>query len=287
MNGQALLRAVAALLCFASAAGAQVAAGTDAPTPLTAQRTGDFTATLTERSRESEADRWKERFQFEGDLDFWDYDLATETFSVYVPPDYDADAEPYGVVVWVSASDGGGIPAAFKPLLDERHLIWIGPDHAGNDRHIFVRAGLALDAALDVERVYHVDGNRIFVSGLSGGGRMAAMLAVDYPDVFDGGFPVIGLTTYQNVPIPSTPGTSVPRFPTPSSSILARARRQPFVIMTGSGDFNREECLLVAEAYERDGFTDLHLLDIEGMEHEMPSPENFARGLDLLLGVAR
>jgi hypothetical protein len=54
--------------------------------------------------------------------------------------------------------------------------------------------------------------------------------------------------------------------------------------MTGSADFNREECRLTAEAYEREGFTDLHLLDVEGMGHEMPSAESFARGLDLLVG---
>lgn len=260
--------------------------GETSPVPIAAHRTGEFDATLSVRSPESGARRWAERFQFAGDLERWDYDLATETFSLYVPPAYDPDGEPYGVVVWVSPRDDGGIPEALRPVFDERRLIWIGPNNAGNQRHLFPRAGLALDAALNVDRSYNIDPDRIFVSGLSGGGRMSAMHAVAYPDVFAGGFPIIGVTTYLSVSVGPGAGQLVPQFPTPPPDMLERAKQQPFVVMTGSGDFNREECQLTAAAYERDGFTDLHLLDIDGMGHEMPSAEHFARGLDLLLGRA-
>lgn len=252
--------------------------------PLTAHRIGDFKAVLPLRSPESEADRWAFRFQFGGDLTSWDYDLSDERFSVYVPADYDPEGDPYGVIVWISPFDDGQIPPQLRRALDERHLIWISPDNAGNSRHLFPRAGLALDAALNMERFYNVDADRIYLSGLSGGGRMAAMLAVDYPDVFAGGYPIIGVTAYMQIRLETTPGLFVPMYPPPSDDMLRRAKRQPFVIMTGSGDFNREECRLTAEAYEREGFRELHFLDIDGMGHEMPSPENFARGLDLLLG---
>lgn len=269
-----------ALHCFASGALAQNVA------PLTPHRIGQFDATLQARSPESDARRWKARFQFPGNLDNWDYDLATERFSLYVPVAYDPEGEPYGVLVWVSAFDDGSMPTALQAVLDERRLIWIGPHNAGNPRHLFPRAGLALDAALNVERAYNVDPDRIFVSGLSGGGRMAAMHAVAYPEVFDGGLPIIGVTTYLTVAPESNPDQRVPSFPRPAPDVLERARRQPLVIMTGSGDFNRDECRATAAAYERDGFTALHLLDIDGMGHEMPSPEDFGRGLDLLLAVA-
>jgi len=282
----------AALCCCASVAAAQADArgalgGPNATSaPLTGHRTGDFKAVLSVRSPESEAADWAARFQFGGDLTNWDYNLADERFSLYVPADDDAGGEPYGVVVWISPFDDGTIPPQLRSAFDERHLIWIAPDNAGNSRHLFPRAGLTLDAAENVERVYHVDPDRIYVSGLSGGGRMAAMMAVDYPDVFAGGYPIIGVTAYLSVRLETTPGLFVPMYPPPSSDMLRRAKRQPFVIMTGSGDFNREECRLTAEAYEREGFRALHYLDIEGMGHEMPSPENFARGLDLLLGIS-
>lgn len=257
--------------------------GQVSPAPLVAHRTGEFDATFSVRSPESGARRWAERFQFAGDLEPWDYDLATESFSLYVPPSYDPDGEPYGVVVWVSPRDDGGIPEELRSVFDDRHLIWIGPNNAGNRRHLFPRAGLTLDAAVNAIRFYNVDPERIFVSGLSGGGRMSAMHAVAYPDVFAGGFPIIGVTTYLRVSVGAGSGQLVPQFPTPPPDMLERAKHQPFVVMTGSGDFNREECQLTAAAYERDGFTDLHLVDIDGMGHEMPSAEQFARGLDLLL----
>jgi len=275
---------VAALLCLSSPAQAQD--GAAPPDTLVPHRTGTFDAVLTERSPESEARRWSERFQFGGNLTNWDYDLATESFSIYVPPDYDPRGDAYGAVIWLSPFADGALPESFQAVLDERHLIWIGPNNAGNDRHIFVRSGMALDAALNIQRAYHVDPARVFVSGLSGGGRVAAMQAVDYPDVFSGGFPIIGVTTYLHVPLESSPGQAVLRFLPPTPDLLQRAMGQPFVIMTGSGDFNREECRLVADAYRRAGFSDVHLLDIEGMGHQMPEPEDFARGLDLLLAGA-
>lgn len=280
---------VAWLHCFVSVSLAQDAVaprarGEVSAAPIAAHRTGDFDAILSVRSPESGTRRWGERFQFAGDLERWDYDLAAESFGLYVPPAYDPEGEPYGVVVWVSPVDDGGIPAELRPVFDQRRLIWIGPNNAGNQRHLYPRAGLALDAALNVDRFYSIDPDRIFISGLSGGGRMSAMQAVAYPDVFAGGFSIIGVTTYLSISVGPGSGQLVPQFPTPSPYLLERAKQQPFVVMTGSGDFNREECQLTAAAYEHDGFTDLHLLDIDGMGHEMPSAEHFARGLDLLLG---
>jgi predicted esterase len=272
---------LAGLHCVASAVAAQGSALP--PSTLTAHRAGEFDAVLPVRASASDTRRWAERFQFAGDLEPWDYDLATESFSVYVPADYDAEGEPFGVVVWISPVDDGGIPPDLRTVFDQRHLIWIGPNQAGNDRHLFVRSALALDAALNVRNLYHVDPDRVFVSGLSGGGKVAAMMAIDWADVFAGGFPIIGMATYLEVPLESNPDQLVLRFARPPADLLERAMRQPFVIMTGSGDFNREECRLSAAAYERDGFSDVHLVDVEGMGHEMPSADDFARALDALL----
>jgi poly(3-hydroxybutyrate) depolymerase len=278
---------VVALAACASAAqepGATASRARDGrPRPLVAHQTGEFVAILPRRSPESAPARWAQRYQGGGDLSSWDYDLAKESFSLYVPSDYDRNGDPYGMVVWVSPFSDGSIPEGLKRAFDERRLIWIGPNNVGNDRHIYQRSGLSLDAVENMKGTYNVDPDRIYVSGLSGGGKMAAMMAVDYPEIFAGGFPIIGMTTYLRVPLESSPGQAVARFPAPAPDVLSRARRQPLVIMTGSGDFNREECRLTAAAYEQDGFEHLHLIDIDGMGHEMPTPENFARGLDLLL----
>lgn len=282
-----LLAALVGLLLFPATGRAQDPPSLRAdPEPrglLSAHQTGRFAAVLPLRSPRSAREPWIERFRFPGDLEGWDYDLADESFSVYVPDDYEAEGEPYGVVVWISPYDDAQIPTGLRAAFEERNLIWIGANDAGNSRHLFHRAGLALDAATNVREFYNVDPDRIFVSGLSGGGRVATMLAIDFPEVFAGGFAIIGVTTYLDVQLESNPDERVLRFPEPSPEILRRAKEHPLVIMTGTGDFNREECRLTAEAYRKDGFTEVHFLDIEGMGHEMPSVEAFGRGLDLLL----
>lgn len=276
--------------CFAAVVqGQDVAPGRAPATPplLAPHRTGQFDAALPLRSPESDPVRWKERFQFGPSLERWNYDLAQESYSLYVPDDYDPEGEPYGVIVWISPFDDGSVPPELREVLDAHRMIWIGPYNAGNSRHLFQRAGLAIDAAENVRSHYHVDPERIFVSGLSGGGRMAAMLAIDYPEIFAGGYPIIGVTTYLSIPLESAPGLLVPTFPPPSEDLLDRAKHQPMVILTGSGDFNREECRLTYEAYVREGFAGVHYLEIDGMAHEMPSAEAFGRGINLLLGTPR
>jgi predicted esterase len=256
------------------------------PVPLTPHRTGSFDATLPARSPESDGRRWAERFGFRGDVLSQEYDLAKESFNVYVPEDYDPTGEPFGLVVWVSPFRDGAIPADFRPVFDERHLIWIGANDAGNERSILPRMGLALDAVASMALDYNIEPTRVLVSGLSGGGRVSSMLAVAYPDLFAGGFPIIGVNSYLRIRLESDPSRMVPTFSRPPRETLDRARTHPFVIMTGSGDFNREECRLTARAYEENGFTDMHFIDVHGMGHEMPSPGDFAKGLDFLLAPA-
>ena len=51
-------------------------------------------------------------------------------------------------------------------------------------------------------RRYAIDESRIYVAGFSGGGKVASMLAVIYPEVFDGAIPMGGTGFYRHVPIP-------------------------------------------------------------------------------------
>ena len=277
----------AALVCVGAPLRAQNRRGPGsraiAPVPLVPHRTGAFDVILPIRSPESDPLRASGRFQFPGDIQSQNYDLTKESSNLYVPADYRPDGEPFGLVVWESPVSDGSIPDDYRKVFDDRHVIWIGANNAGNDRAPFTRVGLALDAVASMLASYHIDPARVFVSGLSGGGRVSSMLAVAYPDVFAGGFPIIGINSFLRVRLESNPNQLVPMFSRPAQEMLDRARAQPFVVLTGSGDFNREECRLTAQAYAENGFTNLHLIDVDGMGHEMPSAEDFARGLDLLL----
>lgn len=59
--------------------------------------------------------------------------LATEKIEwlVYVSPSYDP-ARPPGILVFVSSIDWGGIPTDWKPVMEEKNLIWISASNAGS-----------------------------------------------------------------------------------------------------------------------------------------------------------
>ena len=125
-----------------------------------------------------------------------DYNLADESFEVYVPADYTGE-KPFGLFVFCSPSPSGRPMGPFLKSMDERHLIWIGPNKAGNDRVNRPRMGLAIDAAISMKAKYNIDPDRVYVAGISGGGRIASMLGVGYADIFKGGFYMIGCNFYR------------------------------------------------------------------------------------------
>ncbi|HLE85034.1 MAG TPA: carboxypeptidase-like regulatory domain-containing protein, partial [Thermoanaerobaculia bacterium] len=104
------------------------------------------------------------------------YELAQEIFEVYVPEGYapaSGSAPGYGLLVWVSPNRSGGVERPeLQALLDQRRLLWVGANRAGNPRSAWVRAGLALDAARAMAALYDLDPERIYVDGYSGGGRV-------------------------------------------------------------------------------------------------------------------
>jgi poly(3-hydroxybutyrate) depolymerase len=124
-----------------------------------------------------------------------DYNLPEESFEVYVPPTYTGD-KPFGLLVFVNPGGHGSLKGyerlGWKEIIDKHELIWIGPNKVGNDRLVRPRMGLTIDAAVNAQKTFKIDPNRVYVCGVSGGGRVASMLGVGFPDVFRGGFYIIG-----------------------------------------------------------------------------------------------
>ena len=213
-----------------------------------------------------------------------DYQLYGESFEVYVPPDY-TGAEPYGLIVWVSAGPTGSPPAHWLPVLDKHRLIWVGANNSGNNRTRWVRLGLAIDAAEHLPTLYKIDPLRLYVSGGSGGGRCASMLAMGFPDVFTGGgYPLIGTNYFKIVELP--PGeTGRPRyykraFERPAAKLFALASKERrHVLLTGDTDANREQTHAYFEAMEKDGFKHVTYLQVPGMGHSLPDAEWFEKGI--------
>src|SRR6266550_1290426 len=168
-----------------------------------APKVGEFTLTIADRSPASDPVKMTQRTgwtlsSIKKQIDI-NYDLTAESFEAYVPKDYDGD-KPYGLIVWVNAGPRGDVPGNYKEILDQHKLIWIGANNSGNPRAMLIRMGLAFEAAAGMKKKYKIDEQRIYVAGISGGGKIATILGVAFPDVFRGGFYFVGSDCYRNVP---------------------------------------------------------------------------------------
>lgn len=104
---------------------------------------------------------------------------------------------------WTSAADRDGFALLFPQQRRSNNpnlcFNWFSPRDARRDR------GEALSIVQMVEamhRLHGTDPSRVFVTGLSAGGAMTAVMLAAYPDVFAGGAVIAGLpfATANNVP---------------------------------------------------------------------------------------
>jgi poly(3-hydroxybutyrate) depolymerase len=245
-------------------------------------KNGSFTLTFTDRSDQATnafiATRmgWTISAEAAAKLD---YTLAEESFEVYVPPDY-TEQTPFGLLVFIMPGGRGGAPENYRALLDKYHLIYVGPNKAGNDRVVGPRMALAIDAAANMRARYKIDPNRVYVSGISGGGRVASMLGVGFPDVFRGGFYIIGCNFYHDEKAAEPDHFFKRSYNVPPAKFYNMARKQSkHVFLTGDNDGNREQTEIYYKAFKRDGFEHITYLQVPGMGHQSPNVEWFEKGL--------
>lgn len=272
-----LLCAALASLC-AITAGASDRRGSD-----DAQR-GSFFATFDTRSRQSGPKAVHKRFGARAGRRIRDYHIEDETFKVIVPESYDPKT-PFGVFVFITPDDDNRTMGdAWAEVMEEHKLIFVGAVDSGNRREAWQRVGLALDALDNIRTRYTIDGRRIYLSGVSGGGRVASRMGLLYADVFTGAIYMCGCDYFRNVPVPDDRDKAWrARFKRPPNRLLHQARADNrYVFLTGDTDPNRRETLGVFNAYERDNFTHVEYLQVPGMGHEYPPADWVEKGIEAL-----
>lgn len=264
-------------------------------------RTGIFTDAFTERSPLSDP---REMAMLTG----WPldqipaYELAEHTFQLVVPEGYDGKA-PYGLLVFIHPNDAVSLDRFFgraiKDVLAEHKLIWVSYSGAGNAVSPSTRLGLALDAVHSAKRRYNLDPKRVYVSGLSGGGRMSCMAGVYYPQVFTGAVPIVGTLYFRDVRVPRDPALRALMRPDPpedddavwpaaliepgAGRLRDMKREQRWVLLAGEKDFNMPQMRAHFEqGFASDGFEHAHYLEVPGMGHQYPEPEWYGRAIKLL-----
>lgn len=212
------------------------------------------------------------------------YEIAAQSFVVRLPAGYDENT-PHGLLVWISPGPSGAAPGAWGAVADRERLIVIGADNSGNNRLIWYRIGLALDALHNARKRYAIDPERIYVSGFSGGGRTASRVAVRYADHFRGGLYCGGVDFYRATPVPDQRGkTYRANYYPPKGAVLSAARkRSRHVLLAGAKDFNAPQTRSrYTHGFKKAGFKHAHLVTPEGLAHQPPDGPTFAKALALL-----
>jgi hypothetical protein len=243
---------------------------------------GASDVTFEKSSPRSEMDVLKSRFHFK--VEATTYNVKEEKFRLLVPKSYTHE-DKWGLFVYVNPGDDAGIPDGYEPILEKHRLLAIAAYKTGNERNVVDRFRLALDAEHNMVRRFNIDPGRVYVSGFSGGGRIASMLAVAYADVFPGGIPFCGANFYTN--IPSEPGKVWPTNYTPAADPLRIAKSTArYVLVTGEKDMNLKNTRAVYDSgFKKEGFKHAMVMEVPGMGHTPPPAEWFDKGLDFLDAV--
>lgn len=209
------------------------------------------------------------------------YDVKKEKFKIYVPKSY-KPGEKWGLLVYINPDGGAGLPAGYEALLEKKKLLGVSPYKAGNERHAYDRFRLAIDAGFNMHKRYAVDPERVYVSGFSGGGRIASMLGVAYADLFAGAIPLCGVNFYTD--IPSEPGKMWQKNYIPVDEALKIAKAgSRFVLVTGEKDMNLGNTKAVYETgFKKEGFQKVQLMVVPGLGHAPPAADQFEKALDFV-----
>ncbi|HEU4604121.1 MAG TPA: PHB depolymerase family esterase [Steroidobacteraceae bacterium] len=181
------------------------------------------------------------------------------TWNVFKPT---TASTPHGVLVFVSARDSGRPPNQWLGVLQQSNLIWIGANRFGNKKPSAQRILAAILGLALVQRDYEVDPERIYIAGMSGGGRIASKTITTSPQLFTGAIYFSGADF--------------------SISDAAQLAAKRIVFVTGSADFNRREMKQVYQQYRDAGLREVLLMDLPLLGHTLPKAKDFERAIRYL-----
>tara|TARA_R110002073_G_scaffold28167_6_gene89730 strand:+ start:1283 stop:2041 length:759 start_codon:yes stop_codon:yes gene_type:complete len=192
------------------------------------------------------------------------------TWEIDVPDDYDPKNPP-GVMVYISPQNIVNLPTGWLDVTDEKNLIFIAARMSGNNEPVGSRIVMALLALPLVQSSYTINTDRIFISGFSGGGRVASMVSTSFPHIFKGALYSCGANFWQDVNIEQ----------------MENIQNNRFVFLTGTNDFNLNDTKKVYSKYKKAGATNSKLMVIPRMGHSNPKRTKFAQAIEYLDAAER
>lgn len=210
--------------------------------------------------------------------------LNEESFALRLPKGARARGYP-GLVVWIPPMNvpemagvaDEAVPRELRAALDELNLLCVVPGNAGNDRTVTNRIQIALDSVSTVRARYHIDPTRVYIVGLSGGGRTASIVQGCFPDVFGGVVAICGLENYRNVPAAGR-GVYVAKYLRPRGEAWGLLQNARIAAISGEKDFNYVEMDASVELLKADGLQAKMYSDaMRG--HTMPPAQELAEAM--------
>lgn len=152
------------------------------------------------------------------------FDSTKQRYQLYVPKSYDR-TKAWPLVLFISPGDQPAGWSNWKGVCEKEGVFFCSPYAAGNSVAAGPRTRIILDALDDVRRHYAIDPDQTYISGFSGGGRMACAIGFALPELFGGVVPVCGTN------------------PPPALDYLRHRLqdRLSVALVTGETDFNRKE----------------------------------------------
>lgn len=177
-----------------------------------------------------------------------------------------SDDPKRGVLIFVSPTDSGKPPEGWLELLQQKRLSWVAADGFGNRQPSAQRVLVAMMGLSLAQRTATPDRRRIYIGGMSGGGRIASMTAPRFPQMFSGGLYIVG----ANFWMPDDP------------KLKELAARNRYVFITGNEDFNHLDMKSVYSRYRKKGLDASLLMDIPGYGHEYPDVGQLGQAIAFL-----
>jgi hypothetical protein len=207
--------------------------------------------------------------------------LEDEQFIVRLPNGFDAQRS-YGLLVWVNAGTSTDLPDAFSEWLDKKGFVCIGAFNIGNSRPAADRYQLAHDMVQTAKTRFLIDDERVYVTGISGGGRVSSHLWMGWPETFTGAAPIVGLGFFERVPA-ANGKYFPPDFDKPEEPQFSICLKRPLAVMSGPKDFNYDFIKPCVEIIRIHGF-EARLFESPEMGHELPTAEMFTGAMNWVDG---
>lgn len=186
------------------------------------------------------------------------------TWQVHVPKNYNP-SKPAGVLVYINSGNGGKLPGKWKDLMGKHNLIWVGADNAGNDYYTYWRMIMAREGLRRIKEAYEVNDERVYVSGMSGGGRVSSLIAMRDPEVFKGAIYLCGCNV-----------------PNKNAKKIKIAKDNYYVLLSGTKDFNLPGTKSVYSFYQANKIKNSKLVVVNGLGHKTPENKEMDEALEYL-----